>query len=157
MFTRRIHVKIKAFWVDNHFLYSHDINEKFSSIIVRRNQMLVTLGCQCHGIHNETVGSGFSKWYTIDVKLLLTAVSIFFFRPKSYLLVSTQFITFQNWEKSTQQRHFMIISRRSHATVNENNKLKYFSGCANRVLVKGKCNYRPCAFGIHVAGGWASW
>ena len=155
MFTRRIHVTIKAFWVDNHFLYSHDINEKFSSIIVRRNQMLVTLRRQRDSQWKQLVLDFLSD--TLLMSNCFWQQFPFFFRLKSYLLVSTQFITFQNWEKSTQQRHFMITSRRSHATVNENNKLQCLSGCANRVLAKGKCNYRPSAFGIHVAGGWASW
>ena len=154
MFTRRIHVTIKAFWVDNHFLYSHDINEKFSSIIVRRNQMLVTLRRQRDSQWKQLVLDFLSD--TLLMSNCFWQQFTFFFRLMSYLLVSTQFITFQNWEKSTQQRHFMITSRRSHATVNENNKLQCLSGCANRVLAKGKCNYRPCAFGIHVAGGWAS-
>ena len=155
MFTRRIHVTIKAFWVDNHFLYSHDINEKFSSIIVRRNQMLVTLRRQRDSQWKQLVLDFLSD--TLLMSNCFWQQFPFFFRLKSYLLVSTQFITFKNWEKSTQQRHFMITSRRSHATVNENNKLQCLSGCANRVLAKGKCNYRPSAFGIHVAGGWASW
>ena len=155
MFTRRIHVTIKAFRVDNHFLYSLDINEKFSSIIVRRNQMLVTLRRQWDSQWKQLVLDFLSD--TLLMSDCFWQQFPFFFRLKSYLLVSTQFITFQNWEKSTQQRHFMITSRRSHATVNENNKLKCLSGCANRVLAKGKCNYRPCAFGIYVAGGWASW
>ena len=41
--TRRICLFIKASWVGNHFLYSHDYNEWFSSITVRRNEMLVTV------------------------------------------------------------------------------------------------------------------
>ena len=35
--TRRIYLKIKASCVGDHFLYSHDLNEWFSSITVRRN------------------------------------------------------------------------------------------------------------------------
>ena len=41
--TRRICLLILAFWVGDHFLYSHDLNEWFNSIIVRRIHMLVTL------------------------------------------------------------------------------------------------------------------
>ena len=35
--TRRIYLKIKASCVGDHFLYSHDLNEWFSHITVRRN------------------------------------------------------------------------------------------------------------------------
>ena len=40
--TRRIYLEIKASQVGSHFLYSHDLNKWFSSISVRRNQMLAT-------------------------------------------------------------------------------------------------------------------
>ena len=40
--TRRICLMINA-WVGDHFLYSHDLNKQFRSIIVRRNEKLVTL------------------------------------------------------------------------------------------------------------------
>lgn len=44
MLTWRIHFTIKASYVGDHFLYSHDRNECFSNITVMRNCMLVTLG-----------------------------------------------------------------------------------------------------------------
>ena len=40
---RRICFTIKAAKVCDHFLYSHDLNEWFSSVTVRRNKMLITL------------------------------------------------------------------------------------------------------------------
>ena len=40
---RRICLTIKAAKVGDHFLYSHDVNEWFSSVTVGRNKMLVTL------------------------------------------------------------------------------------------------------------------
>ena len=40
--TRRIHLKIKTSKVGDRFLYSLDLNEWFSCIIVRRNLMLIT-------------------------------------------------------------------------------------------------------------------
>ena len=39
--TRRICVTIKSFFFNDHFLYSHDLNVRFSGDIVRRNEMLV--------------------------------------------------------------------------------------------------------------------
>ena len=35
--TRRISLAIKASWVGDHVLYSHDLNDQFSIITVRRN------------------------------------------------------------------------------------------------------------------------
>ena len=40
---RRICPTIKASEIGDYFLYSHDLNDQFRSVTVRRNQMLVTL------------------------------------------------------------------------------------------------------------------
>ena len=59
--TRRIYLKIKASYVGDHFLYSHDLNEWFSQITVRSK------------LYRSNKGN-FGKTLKIQVKLTLNCL-----------------------------------------------------------------------------------